>query len=498
MRLRAGHRFLAAAAVFAVAALVGCARTHTLVIYSTANVQGRFASRKDASFASGEGGGFAVLGSLLRTETKPRLLLMGGNWFYGTPEGTLTRGEAAVDLMNLLGYNAAVPGPDDFVLGQKVFSDTAARAKFPILCSNVYDAKKGTRPDFCLPYFITEVSGVKIGVLGLVSQSMFKYLPHDKLPPLRVKSPVDEAKKLVEELAKKDVKFVIAITQLAEAEDEHTLAVSVPALSLILSGRPGAEQSRPAQVGNTYIIQSGPRLANAVRLELDVSAYSGKILRMRYSLLPLDKAKYGEDDAVLRKVNAVSASIDKVLSRVAGRAVATIPDTGWPDSPLGNWVADCLRRWGHADIGMVPAGVFEGDIPEGPVTDRKLYGIYPADDSIMFAKLRGADIRQVLEESLAEHGQRIYIGGAQVSYSKTGRTPVVREVLIDGEKMADNKIYHLAVPDRMVAGSGGSSSLVHAMEFANTRELVRTKIGWCMGRERFIRPPDTGRWVLKN
>jgi 2',3'-cyclic-nucleotide 2'-phosphodiesterase (5'-nucleotidase family) len=495
MRISAGRKIVFAAAVFAAAVLSGCARTHTIAIYSTANVQGHFYSRKDASFPGGEGGGFAVLSNLLRSDPLPRMLFMGGNWFYGTPEGTLTNGTSAIDLMNALGYNAAAPGPDDFVLGSKTLTDTIARAKFPVVCSNMYDLKKSSHPDFCVPYIVTEVGGIKIGVIGLVSQSMFKYMPHDKMPPLRIKSAVDEAKKAVDVLSHQNVKFIIALSQLAEADDERTLAVSVPSISLILSGRPGTDQSRPVQVGGTYIIQSTPRLASVARLELDISAYSGRILRMRSSLLPLDKAKYGEDAAVLRKLGQISSSIDSLLSRVAGRATAPIPDTGWPDSPLGNWVADCLRRWGHADIGMVPAGVFEGDIPEGPVTDRNLYSIYPADDSIMFAKLRGSDIRQVIEDSLSEHGQRIYIGGAQVIYNRNAKSVSVREVLIDGDKMADNKIYHLSVPDRMVGGAGGSSSLVHAMEFANTRELVRTKIGWCMGRERSIHPPDTGRWV---
>ena len=496
--------YLAAAAIAAAAIAAGCARTHTVVVYSTNNVKGYFWARPSPVFGGKEGGGFAVLANLLRSETKPKLVLMGGDWSYGSPEGMLTKGEGAVELMNAAGYTAAVPGAGEFAFGIRQFGEAVSKAKFPVLCANIYDAKKGTRPDFCRASAVVEAGGVKIGIIGLVSASLGHSLPREKGLSLRIKNPVEEAKRETAELLKKDVKFIIALTHIGikegapDGDDDRALAAAVPEIGLIISGRNGMELDRPLQAANTYIVQAGSRLLYAGRMELDISSYSGKILRFRYKLVPLEKNRYGQDPRLARVAEEVRARVAKPLSRTVGRAAAAIPNSGWPDSQLANWTADCLRRWGKADVGMMPVNLVDGEIEEGPVAERKLYEIYPPDDRVMFLKIRGADLRQALEETLSAPDRRVFIGGAKITYSPSAPAGSrIKDINIGGDKLLDSKTYHVSAPDRMVSGEGSSSSLVHAIEFANTREPVRKVLGWCMWRERAIRPPEGGRWLAR-
>jgi len=155
------------------AALCGCAKSDNIAVYYAGGAHGHFWSYKDAAFGGKEGGGFAVLKNLLRQEKKPHMLIVGGDWSTGTAEGAITKGDAAVRLMNLMNISAA--------LGRKRLEETLAGAKFPVVCANIYDAKKGVRAGFCRPYSIFKAGPVKIGVIGVVGPSALKSVAPDNL-----------------------------------------------------------------------------------------------------------------------------------------------------------------------------------------------------------------------------------------------------------------------------------------------------------------------------
>ena len=89
-------------------------------------------------------GGYAHLAALvhaIRREGPPVLLLDCGDIFQGTPVGNETRGDAVIDCMNLLGYDAGALGNHEFDYGFRNMARLVQRANFPVLAANVSGAR---------------------------------------------------------------------------------------------------------------------------------------------------------------------------------------------------------------------------------------------------------------------------------------------------------------------------------------------------------------------
>ena len=64
------------------------------------------------------------------------LLVDDGDAIQGKPIGLLTNGEAIIDIMNVMGYDAAIPGNHEFAYGVEQFLALTERANFPYLSCN--------------------------------------------------------------------------------------------------------------------------------------------------------------------------------------------------------------------------------------------------------------------------------------------------------------------------------------------------------------------------
>jgi 5'-nucleotidase/UDP-sugar diphosphatase len=65
-------------------------------------------------------------------EDKNVLLLNAGDTIHGTNFATLNRGEAVINLMNLMGFDAMVPGNHEFNYGYDRLLELADMAEFPL------------------------------------------------------------------------------------------------------------------------------------------------------------------------------------------------------------------------------------------------------------------------------------------------------------------------------------------------------------------------------
>ena len=90
------------------------------------------------------------------------LLVDDGDAIQGEPVGTLSTGEAIIDIMNTVGYDIAIPGNHEFDYGMERFLELTQRAKFPYISCNFN--KEGEL--VFQPYIIKEFDGVKIAFVG--------------------------------------------------------------------------------------------------------------------------------------------------------------------------------------------------------------------------------------------------------------------------------------------------------------------------------------------
>lgn len=114
-------------------------------------------------------GGFlrrAAMIDQMRKEDKNLLLLDSGDFSQGSSYYTMFKGDVEVELMNIMGYDAATIGNHEFDFGLENMARIFRKAKFPIVCAN-YDFTGTPVEGLVKPYIIIKRKGVRIGVFGL-------------------------------------------------------------------------------------------------------------------------------------------------------------------------------------------------------------------------------------------------------------------------------------------------------------------------------------------
>ncbi len=89
-----------------------------------------------------------------------------GDAIQGGVIGSMTKGEAVVDIMNAVGYDYAVPGNHEFDYGMEVFLDLAQnKAEYDYICSNFYNLT--TVSPVLVPYTIEDFGNYQIAFVGI-------------------------------------------------------------------------------------------------------------------------------------------------------------------------------------------------------------------------------------------------------------------------------------------------------------------------------------------
>ena len=93
------------------------------------------------------------------------ILVDDGDNIQGEPLGTMTKGEASIDLMNRMGYSIAIPGNHEFDYGMDQFLALTEKADFDYISCNF---NKSGELVF-QPYVIRELDGLKVAFVGVTT-----------------------------------------------------------------------------------------------------------------------------------------------------------------------------------------------------------------------------------------------------------------------------------------------------------------------------------------
>jgi 5'-nucleotidase len=478
-----------------ICALSGCVRKKTIVIYHIGDVRGFYTAGESA-------GGYGALKQVLKAERNRYILLSTGNWFLGTPMGIYKKGQSSVELMNLAGVRASSLGSLDFSFGAKHLKKIVKKARFKLLGANIYHKKRKKPADFILPYTIEEINGIKIGIYRLTARHLDSHILNRNLGNLQIKNEVPIARKVVKELKNKGVDFIIALAQVgldsgkfATDKDAKALAGQVDGIDLIISGGNDAKTQTPVKINDTLIVQPGIGLTHTGRLELEINSFTGRPIGFNYKLISLDEPRFKWDEEMLAFTNFLKRQVDKNFNRTIGYAQETISHrTGGSD--LGNWVCDCLRRWAKVSAVILTSDNLKGSIKQGKVTHKTLYEIFPVDANVILVKIKGTDLKRALEKSLLHPPERLQISGMKVYFNPSGQADEkIEKIYIDEKPLEHDKIYRIAVSDNMLYGG----DFYYSSEFANTHEGIRSKLLWCIWKEKNLKNPPGQRWIeVKN
>ncbi len=397
------------------------------------------------------------------------LLLDAGDFFQGTPEGDFTGGEAMVEVMNELGYDALVIGNHEYDQGNEVVKRLASITRFPFLSANIIDEQTGERVKYAQPYIIKEIGGIRFGIFGITT-------PTSYCEGLKFAEVLPYAQKCLEELEEK-ADIIIGLTHLGIDKEEkelitdYQLAESVPGIDIIFGGHYEKELDPPlvSPKYGTIICQTKGYGAYLGRLDLVIDRRSKKIVKHKGEIITLWAEEYPPDEEMAFLVEKYASQVRKEMDKVIGEALEDImhDPEGLRESALGNWQTDLMREFAGTEIAFQNSFGIRGDIPRGEITKRDVYLISPFGNTLVTMELSGEEIWQILEGSVAEAGI-LQVSGLKVIYNpEKSEGERILEIEIRSQPLKPKKTYSLVT----------NSYLAHNVEpFKKGRNIKDTQV----------------------
>lgn len=353
-----------------------------------------------------------------------------------------------IDVLNALGLKTSAVGNHEF---DKGFSDLTGRVKdaadFSYLGANVYT--KGTKNPALPEYAVFDVNGVKVGVIGAVTQETPTLVSPGGISSLDFGDPVEAVNRVAGELTDGDPSNGEADVLVAEyhegagagTPDGATLEQEVaaggafadivtktsPKVSAIFTGHTHKQYAWDAPVpgvdGATRpVVQTGSYGENIGQVTLTVDpetdTVTGHTLRNVARTTDADAdlvAAYPRVAQVKTIVDKALAAADVIGSQKIGSVTKDITtaylggarDDRSSESTLGNLVADSLlstlspAELGGAEIGVVNPGGLRAELlygADGSVTYAQANAVLPFVNNLWTTSLTGAQFKQALEQ----------------------------------------------------------------------------------------------------
>ena len=284
------------------------------------------------------------------------LILDGGSALYpdidkpqdGDREKLLLNAEYVSEAYSRMGYRAMSVGTSDLLLGLGELTHIAERTRFPLLCANL----EGPSGYPFKPSIVVETNGVKVGVIGLLLDTIgVKYLER-VLPGAKVLPVIPSAQKAVNDLRGKA--DLIVLLSHVKMDVNRQIAKEVSGIDLIID--PSIEYSNhhprikdedwEEAVGKTVILRADGNGSSVGVVHVDFRGPGKGIGSLiRYNEL-------GEKV----KTSAADESEQAEMKELAGRNFYTLRrlplSPHYPDDPEGAALADAHKK--GEDVAKVP------------------------------------------------------------------------------------------------------------------------------------------------
>ena len=454
-----------------------------------------------------QGFGYAGLSEIydhLVAQGNKVILVDDGDNIQGEPIGTMTKGEALVDLMNKVGYSVAIPGNHEFDYGMEQFLSLAKQAKFSYVSCNfnhegelVFD-----------PYVIRELDGMKVAFVGETTpkthtSSTPRYFQDENGEFVygffqdetgegvynAVQSAVDDARA-------EGADYVVVLGHMGNEEECHPWTYSdvisnVSGIDVFLDGHShDTDQVVMKDKDGKEVIRAacGTKLSCIGWCRIDTE---GKITTGLYTWNNNESAP-----ALLGIANKTSALVDKATSALekklkevvaSSEVLLTINDpeevdaNGKPirmvrraETNLGDLCADAYRIQSGADIAFVNGGGIRVSINAGKITLNDILKVHPFGNAMCVIEVTGQQILDALEWGAravpGENGGFLQVSGLSYEIHSYIESPCksdensmfagiegerrVQNVLVDGKPIDPEATYTLASHDYMLLNNG--------------------------------------------
>ncbi|HVA92008.1 MAG TPA: 5'-nucleotidase C-terminal domain-containing protein [Chloroflexota bacterium] len=400
----------------------------------------------------------------VRQQDPKALLLFAGDVLSPSVESSVFLGGQMITAFNRLGVTAATFGNHEFDRGDAALAQRISSSHFPWLSSNVVVTATGKPFPGAVSTKIVINHGVKVGMLGLLTQETSVLSSPGK--DLTIQPVISAAKTAVRSLLAQGATVIVAVTH-QDMSADIALAKALPRIDLIVGGHDHLRWE--ASVGHTLITKSESDAHYLGVATVNVGA-NGRVTSMLEQDLTIDPTVTTPDPAMTKLVKGYEAQLSKNLNVVIGKSTVPLDarelTVRQKESSLGDYIADAMRTASGADIAITNGGGIRTDAitPAGPVTRRTILSFLPFGNFLVTEKVTGAQIQAALDNGVSQvadgAGRFPQVSGLTFTWKLSLlATHRVTSVTIGGQPLSLTQTYTLATNDYMLGGGDGYTAL---------------------------------------
>lgn len=411
------------------------------------------------------------------------LTLDAGDQFQGSLFYTTYKGEAAVEFMNKIGFDAMAVGNHEFDDGPEKLSDFLAKAKFPVISGNTVTENEPVLSGKIPGYVVVEKGGEKIGIVSVLATDTGQ--TSSAGPNISWIDTVEYLKGAVAELEGQGINKIIALTHVGLTEDKR-IAAEVPGIDVIVGGH------SHTLLSNTDDKAAGPypvivEQADGTKVPIvQAYAYSKYVGELSVSFDDDGKVKGASgvphlmdssikpDSAIAKRVAELAAPIEELKVQPVGESTAAIEGSRdvcrAEECSMGNLVADAMLdrvKDQGVTIAIQNGGGLRASIDEGEIKMGEVLTVLPFQNTLATFGLKGSDVVASLENGVSEleegAGRFAQVAGLRYAFDASvapgeGRIKQV-QVMEDGKwtDIDPDKEYLVVSNNFMRAGGDGYS-----------------------------------------
>ncbi|WP_314307781.1 bifunctional UDP-sugar hydrolase/5'-nucleotidase [Actinomyces johnsonii] len=402
-----------------------------------------------------------------------------------------------IEALNAMSLDASAMGNHELDQGLTDLEDRILPASnFPILAANVSGSAPLAAEGNGRGAFIKEVGGVRVGFVGVVTDELPTLVSPSALSTLTLSPAVATANARAAELkdgdpANGEADIVVVLSH----EDAATTATSFGgSVDAVFSGHthvPFAQTVTGVEGNQIAVVQAdhyGWALGR-IRLSYDPATRRTAVVRadnedLRGSNCTTDA--YGMAGIVAQAEKDSATEGGKPLARIGSDFLRGSDGTGpganrGTESTASDLIAESFRSWLATDIqpagstryvGIMNAGGVRADFRyaasgtegDGVLTSGEAYTVQPFGNEMAYTTLTGAELRTLLSQQWQPGSSRpvLTLGLSsnvdvltEASTPGGSAAPVIREIRVDGEPLADEDTVVVASNSFLLTGGDG-------------------------------------------
>lgn len=363
----------------------------------------------------------------------PVLKIENGDFIQGSPLSYYVRkneqhgAKAIIDVLNDIQYDASIIGNHEFNYGIDYLASAIASYNHPVLAANIEN--EAGEVAFGQPYMLIEKDGLKVAVLGMVTQ----YIPHWEQPEtirgLRFKSIVETAKAYVPKLREEADVVIVAYhggferdlvtgepTEALTGENEgYALLHEVDGIDALITGHQHREIA--TKVNGVPVIQPGFRGAFLGEITLTIEEKDGNLTVVDSQARIHSTENVPTDNDIIEKIADLSDEVeiwlDQTLGEVTGDMTIKDPNEArLVEHPYVEFINKVQMDASGADISLTSLFNNDGRGFGSMITMRDVLTNYIYPNTLAVLEISGKDLRMALEQTatyfIIENGEVVF------------------------------------------------------------------------------------------